>query len=198
MSQNPPQIQNPPGTGRRSRRRNRNGGANSWRDVNPQFLGLTVTESAANTYTQGTGVATPVVMQMADGRALVMELLKLFVKVSEPEIVAATRCQVGWQLTRKSQTALLTLDHPDILGYDVTDINSIGARTAEATGCIRSQAIQGIDLTDGNGNGILYAGATLYIAVKGVSCTTAKTCALKVLYRLKTVNANELVGMLRD
>jgi hypothetical protein len=160
-------------------------------------MNMDVTESAANTFTTKSG-ATPVSIQMPNGSALVMELLRVFIQPSSMELIAATTTYISYALCRKAFTTMPVAHDPDVIVSDLAFTSTVGARTAESIGVITGTTSRMYDLTDGNGNGVLYAGATLHACMKGTSMVSAKAMSVKILYRMKLVNANELVGMLRD
>lgn len=95
-----------------------------------QYVRGRVLESAANTFTQTT-VNMPVVV----GQAYVVEMYSLEIQtptlatseISATDDITTQTCQ----LTKSSQTALLTLDNPDLIAMFARDVRTPAARTAE-------------------------------------------------------------------
>lgn len=167
-------------------------------DVNPQFLNLAVSESAANTFTQAE-LQTPVIPQWTDGKAMVMEILKIFVELGNPDIVNVTITGATAQITKVSRTAIITLNDPDciIKREKYTHVFDTGATDATVFRQYEDQ-LDCYDLTDGAGNGYLFAKQKIYIAIQCSNCTAVKTVRAKILYRLKAVSTQEYIGIVGE
>lgn len=162
-------------------------------DVNPQLLTLEVTEDAANTYTQSR-TATPVVSTLANGKALVMELLKIWFSFSVD--AGQDGDAVHIELSSSVSAALQGEGSGELLcRISITNrFTTSGSKTNilyPAMGII-------YDMTDGNGNGLLYGNREIFLAVQGVSQGSAEFATCKLLYRLKEVSATELIGILQQ
>ena len=158
------------------------------RDVNPQYASLDLTESAANTFTQGT-LELPVLRgRNGNGRYQVIELLKAWVTISGG--AGATGDGRNVQLATSSQTAMATtFGNPDIVmlwndGIIIT-----------TSGLYVPQNPQTIDFTDGAGHGIIISTERMFFSVIGVSQTGALVSSLRILYRFKNISVDEFVGL---
>lgn len=157
-------------------------------DVNPQYFRMLTSESAANTFTEKEHV-TPVV-QIGNGKVLVMELLKWIIEFPLGEMLDGDIAQVS--LYDRSKAAMPGLSAAGVIGEIVQKsiLTTSGAN-------IWSSHVE-IDLTDGNGNGYLYAKGKIYQAVLGTSQAGALAVHSVLLYRLKEVAAEEFVGMMEE
>lgn len=191
MSENPKNAMN---TARSARRRNR-GGNSRFKDVQPQWLSLgSVTETAANTFTQGS-CDTPIVMQLGNGKAMVMELLKIQVLVTPPSILAATQCTVNWYVASKSMSSSPLLSEPSLIAFDQ---EMVVGQAAITPGAPHFQVMKTYDLQDANGRGIICGSRHLYMGILGANNGAAKNIQGRILYRLIEVNAQELIGIISD
>lgn len=197
MSQKPKQVQNAPGTGRRYRGQRPNGNGNRMLDVNPQLLYVRVDQTVVNTFTQAS-VKTPITTQLPNGQALVMEILKVYITTTYMEIKALTAQDMSWGVYGTSRSAL-DASRNDSYVNDGKVIQQVYPRTAEGF-VLESRKMVSYDLTDGNGNGMLHAGQDIFIGISTAGCNAGAfhTAEAKILYRLKQVGANELIGMLRN
>lgn len=168
----------------------------NWLDVNPQFISASVAELTINTFTQNT-VPTPVLAQTGMGKSLVMEILKVFFAFTNPLIIAAnyTRFQVA--VCRKSLTSMPEFENADVLAWARKEVYSLAAAPTGSTSQIDPICL---DLTDGAGNGILFAGKNIFAQIKGTNNAAGALGAatIKILYRLKQVDPSEIIGMLSE
>lgn len=168
------------------------------KDVNPQFLSMIVTESGANTFTQ-VEYAVPVIHDLGNGKALVMELLKVYFNMPTADLVDATATKISCQITRQTKTDIGNLSDPDIIAMQSRDTVCIDTAATDGTvvaGFPENVSVQ--DLTDGAGNGLLFGSSKIYIAAKGSNNSGAKGVSAKLLYRLKEVSAQELLGIIAE
>lgn len=157
-------------------------------DVNPQFMNLALTESAANTFTQ-TEFPIPVLRGVIGrDKYQVMEVLKVeFFNggFSTIDIVVG-----HLQLTTSSKTARVFGNDPDVIAYSVIDVDFL-------TG--GSQAVdtqpKTWDLTDGAGHGIIVASQSIFLACQGTGQVAATVNFCRVLYRFKNISVQEFVGL---
>lgn len=166
-------------------------------DENPQFMNLKITESAANTYTEDSE-STPVVTQLVDGNAQVIEILKIMTNLEAPDLLAATKSTSNMHISSKSETAIKYLEDSNVIIHEDRQVEAVGARTAEATGVTNCKHPAIYDFTDAEGNGLLFAGKKIYIGVTGVGCNNPMSARAKILYRLKKVSAAELLGIIQN
>lgn len=167
-------------------------------DVNPQFMNLTATQSAADTYTQVT-FPIPIQRLQNSGRAQVMEILKIFAESSALTAVAAgaTNHRISVQMTTKSFAAEVTLSEPTcFFRYQKDNINAF---TAAGTGGLYQEFEPNIqDLTDGAGHGMLVASDNIFLAVSSLATGSANRVDIKILYRWKDVSIQEYVGIVQS
>lgn len=167
-------------------------------DVNPQFMNLSLTQSAADTFTQ---VTTPIPIQRLQnsGRAQVMEVLKIFAETSQLSTVAAaaTQHKIAIQLTTKSFAAEVALSEPTCFyRYQKENINSF---TATGTGLLNIEFEPYVqDFTDGAGHGILIASDNIYLGISSTATGNQNICNVKILYRWKDVSIQEYVGIVQS
>lgn len=159
-------------------------------DINPQFLNIHVNESAANTWTTQEA-STPVFKQISKDTALVMEILKIYFH----------QVNVGEQ-GANDQHNMVICDR-DLASYPDPDNAAVIAWYRQSSHVATSGAHsiefpKEVDLTDGNGNGVLYGRQKIYLGIKGNSQASALEGGVKILYRLKEVSASELIGIIQE
>jgi hypothetical protein len=178
--------------------KNRNRGNNQIVDASPQILNMPkLTQTTINTLIEGK-VATPVVNNVGQGgKALVMEILRVWVYATPPNIIAATIVSVSVSLNKKSVpagTAFPSFEDSAVICQLVHQVDTL------TSGVYPPVCIAQFDFTDGSGNGYLYGGKELFIQLVSANCaaTQYKSASMKILYRMKMVNSNELVGILQE
>ena len=180
---------------KRKRRDTLTGGTN---DVNPQFMNLTINESAADTFTQ-IAQQIPIQRLATMGRAQVMEVLKIFISASEisASTVGVTLRQISVALTTKSFAQAVQLNEPTCFGYYQKTVSN--AFSAGGSGTI-AQEVEPmcIDLTDGAGHGFLVASDNIYLQVSSTATTIPVAAYVKILYRWKDVSVQEYVGIVQS
>ena len=173
------------------------------RDVNPQYLHGRLTLTAANTATE-LNLSTPIVRvgPQSNGKAIIMELLKIFVFYPELDLDAAAA--TGRQLSLAFSTvssgttaALPTFDNPRVFAMFVHSVRN--AFTAAGTGLLDLQNDPAVyDFGDGAGHGILIATDNIYITGLTAGMTAAATFTFKILYRFKEVSLVEYIGIVQS
>ncbi len=162
------------------------------KDEKPQFLNCNLELSAANTFTQ---VAIPLPIQPSYGakgaKARVIEILKVFVYAA-PDTLAEDAAVVV-QLTTRSETALIPNNNCErfifLLGKDFQLVTS---------GAVSTEIPVVIDLSDGNGNGILVATQNIYLACYTVGQSGANKIGCKILYKFADVELAEYIGIVQS
>jgi hypothetical protein len=161
-------------------------------DLNPQFLSEYVTQSGANTYTSKTMILpiNPGATISSTGKVRVMELLKIYLDMAKDTLAEDGYALV--QLTYKEQVAILT----------AVDVEKYIVRLIRKTQLITSGAIMEefpfvLDLTDGQGNGLLIGQQKLFLGVNTAGQGAALSASIKILYRFKDVNVEEYIGMVQ-
>lgn len=153
------------------------------KDINPQMMRMQVVESAANTFTEA-NFATPSLLEAG----YVMEILRITTALeSIPDISGGDRYEVAIYDRTKSAIPAHSDD-----GVLVSYKRHIGLATQ---GGSEFGSVHIWEFTDGAGNGLLYAGKRLYIAVLGESQTNPQTIGAQILYRLKKTSVEEIIGL---
>lgn len=157
-------------------------------DKFPQLLRVRVIESAANTFTQ-TEQPTPTT-SIGNGKALVMEILRVIFSLEPGD--GATGSVAGIHLSEASKTVWIGPgDNDHIASRRVAIIIT-------TSGLLADERIKPYELNDGGGNGLLVASKSLWLGIIGGSQAAALTGGCDILYRMKEVDAAELVGILQQ
>lgn len=180
---------------KRRRRDTLTGGTN---DVNPQFMNLSLTQSAADAFTQVT-FPVPIQRLQQAGRAQVMEVLKVICESSSITATnaAATNRAISAQLTTKSFAASVGLSEPTCFWRYQKEL--LNAFTANGTGLIYNEVEPNVaDMTDGAGHGVLIASDNIFLALGSLNTGAANTVQVKILYRWKDVSVQEYIGIVQS
>lgn len=167
------------------------------KDVNPQYMNLKGTQSAADTYTQFT-FPVPIQRLQSMNRAQVMEVLKVFFNTTNIITTAAaqTSASITIQLTTKTQAAAVTLDEPTLFAQ--YEKNSNEAFTAAGSYQSVQQEPYVWDCTDGAGHGVLVASDNIFLGIASIQTGVPVLAQVKILYRWKDVNISEYVGIVQS
>lgn len=167
-------------------------------DVNPQFMNLSATQTAADAFTQVT-FPIPIQRLQNSGRAQVMEILKVFCESAALTTVAAGAInhRISVQMTTKSFAAEVLLSEPTcFFRYQKDNINAF---TATGTGGLYQEFEPNIqDFTDGAGHGILVASDNIFLGIASLATGAANNVQVKILYRWKDVSIQEYVGIVQS
>lgn len=153
-------------------------------DVNPQYLRYSVTESAANTFTQ-IEVQIPVLREMI-GRGNMSQVIEVL--GVEALIIGQDGAQASeqhHQCTLTTQAAMLPLSDADSLFRMST------GTFVSTNGGFSVDFVQSRNFTDQAGHGLIIATPSLFFSVQGVSETGALTVSGKILYRFKNISNRE-------
>lgn len=168
------------------------------RDINPQFMNGKVIESAANTFTQAE-ISLPVVHDLGNGKALVVELLKVFYELSSVEPIDNTSVTLSAQITKDSQAAMILLENASCIFRVIKNLYLFDTGATDATVTVqRTSGMHIHDYTDGNGNGYLLGKTKIFLGIKGTAFVGANVFRVKLLYRMKQVSAQELIGIIQE
>ena len=180
---------------KRRRRDTLTGGTN---DVNPQFMNLQVTQSAADTFTQVT-FPVPIQRLQQSGRAQVMEVLKIFAEASSIQVASAvivTR-SISAQLTTKSFAASVNLAEPTCFWRYQKEVSNAFSTGGSLT--VASEVEPYIsDMTDGAGHGVLIATDNIFLGLGSTQTSISNSVTVKILYRWKDVSIQEYVGIVQS
>jgi hypothetical protein len=167
-------------------------------DVNPQLLTMSLSTSAANTFTQSTIPFPLSRFGNKKGKAIVVEILKAFPDLPVWDANPAAGGQVAlvlWQLATTNQTLIGTAD-PTVLLFGQKEYR--GAFTAAGSYFGIAQEPAWIDFTDGAGHGLLVGTDQVFYGVNTTNFAGAATFTLKILYRFKEVNVEEYIGIVQS
>lgn len=162
------------------------------KDEKPQFLNCSVTETAANTFTQAAAIPTGVNGQnVSKDKVRVMEIMKIFVIATLDTL--AEDGGLEYQITTKSKAAMVDATSiSDAILYD-----QIETQLVTSGGIVRSNTTV-YDMTDGAGNGICVATPSLYVAAKGTGQANARAYIFKILYKFTEISVSEFIGMVQS
>lgn len=169
-------------------------------DVNPQYATINAVESAADTTTTTT---TPIPIQRLQnkGRAMVLEVLKIFIDFNAlPAIASAAetiRSISVFLSTTSFGTTNATWADPRVFAY--CTIANRGAFTAAGSfwGTLPTLPYL-FDLTDSAGHGLLVATDNIFTQVQSVATGAVQSVRVKILYRWKDVSITEYVGIVQS
>lgn len=168
-------------------------------DVNPQWLTFNgVTQSAPNTYFESS-INLPINrFQNPKGRSIVMEALK--VEFGLPTLdsnhAAGGDLKAAFVQLSPSSSSSINQSDPKVLAQYSRQFR--GAFTAGGTYSNVENTPEMIDLTDGNGHGVLVATDTLFFGVNTSGYANAASFTCRVLYRFKIVSLEEYIGIVQS
>ena len=178
-------------------------------DVNPQSLVLShVTETAPDTFTSQT-LALPIPrLPIQKGRALVMEIQRVWFMFVNSGYVSNTTTNI---------TAALTTNPGANDNNSVQNGNGLGLFQDPRTICQATRlfvalatgggagiafeyndAIREVDLTDDAGHGFLVATDNLFLCCSSVGTASNSTVACRFTYRFKDVALEEYIGIVQS
>ena len=168
-------------------------------DVKPQWLRLGIPTLSAGNYAESE-TRTPVVA----GGKLVMEILKIQYDLPTPDMSSAGAssadelAQHDVHLSSKSETVIQNFIENTVIDKARTKVMSQFAEATETGGAgFVVEEIVVHDLTDGRGNGVLYAAQAIFLGSLTSGITTVSP-RVRILYRLVKVSADELLGIIAD
>lgn len=168
-------------------------------DVNPQWFTLPpIACSAANTFTE---TLTPLPVQrfnQKSGKSLVLEVLKVQIFFPEWDANPAAGGNVAvaaYQLGTISQTAVNAGNPQNIISANRT---WRGAFTAAGSYFGTSENPFTLDLTDGDGHGLLVATDSIFQDVITSSFAGAASFNARILYRWKQITLQEYIGIVQS
>lgn len=158
-------------------------------DVNPNWLKITVTQSAADTFTQSTNPI-PIQRLRTGGKAQVMEILKIYWEIISA--IAEVDSVVSGFLTTKSYTSSPTLTDGPVIDHVKRNV----AITTSGQIVVDNPIIH--DLTDGAGHGMLIGTDNLYLSCGSSGTSLSNQITAMILYRWKNVGMQEYVGIVQS
>lgn len=164
------------------------GGTN---DVKPQYLSFVASQSGSDATTTTTQ-ALPVLRNFQTGgnRAQIVEILKVYFT---PDDLAEVDGSLNCFLTTKNLGTVATN------ASEASVIANFTIRTRLTTsGLIAPMFPFVVDLTDGDGNGILVATDNIYAQVSSTTTSLTNSVRVKVLYRIYGASVTEYVGIVQS
>lgn len=168
------------------------------KDVNPQYMNLSIVQSGVDVYTQ---VSFPIPIQRLQntGRAQVMEVLKVIFSSTSLTTAAAGNVyhNLITQLTTKSFAAGVVFSEPTL--FAMQNKENANAFTAGGTGMTAYDfEPYEMNTNDGAGHGILIASDNIFVGLSSVATGVANRSDIKILYRWKDVSISEYVGIVQS
>lgn len=168
------------------------------KDVNPQWMTLSATQTAADTFTQ---VQTQIPIQRLQnaGRAQVMEVLKIIFMSGAFPVAGAAQNIMEYQaaLTTKTFAAAVTWAEPTC--FAIYNKSRTASFTAAGTGMEGFEfEPYTVDMTDGAGHGILIASDNIFLQVSSAATGQVNASQIKIIYRWKDVSIQEYVGIVQS
>ncbi len=133
----------------------------------PFKLRASTIEGAANTFAES-DINLPVAI-VRGGKVQAVEVMKHYSRMAAPDSEDAQNNTFTEQWTRDSQTALLALDSDQVISQRRIEIDN-----SAINGSYLLDAVQVIDLTDGDGNGELLLERSIHHGVAGTGNAAAK------------------------
>ena len=171
------------------------------RDVNPQYMIITTTQSGADT-TTSSSLNVPIDrLREGQGKVGVIEILKVFWELSDlPETASAAEIieeVVGRLTTFNGGTTNIAFQEPRLIAS--VQSRRIGAFTAAGTYSTIQSAYPVIqDLTDGAGHGILVATDSIFLQVQSTATSQSNVGICRIMYRFKNVSLAEYIGIVQS
>lgn len=181
---------------RRARRDTLTGGT---KDVNPQYMVISGTQTAADTFTQ-VSQQIPIQRLATMGRAQVMEVLKVYFQTSDLSAAVAgltVRSLQAALTTKTFAAAIAGISEPTCFAlYNKEQVNAF---TAGGTGITNFEVEPFVwDCTDGAGHGFLVASDNIFLQISSAGTTLSNSVQCKILYRWKDVSVQEYVGIVQS
>lgn len=130
---------------------------------NPILIRFTVTESAANTYTQ-VDIPLPLA-QVGHGKVQAFELMKIHSRLGDPSPEAGQDNSQTGQIVRRSETAPITHEDDSLVYLRTASVHGETGAAGEMSVTLQQDKTD--DLTDGDGNGIILAERTIHAGTRG-------------------------------
>ncbi|GAH36218.1 unnamed protein product, partial [marine sediment metagenome] len=170
-------------------------------DVNPQLYSgkaAMLSENAAITLAFISPVSRG--LPAPRGKAVVMEILRIFVDMPDYAFPSSALGEVQTRLiafgTRDIGTEFADFSFPTMIAKFADQVTSGFTAAGTSVSFQPSMIIQ--DLTDGAGHGVLVASDYIYVSINTEAWSGAATYYFKILYRFKTVNLTEYIGIVQS
>lgn len=160
------------------------------RDVNPQWLTFSASQSAADTTTT-TQQNIPIQRLPTAGRAQVLEVLKVWFENRNGVVESDNTLQVFLTTKNFGTTAVLP-NEPTCLAFWKRQflITTSGSS-------IQNEPMM-INLDDGAGHGLIVATDAIFLQVQSSSTAVTNIVDCKIMYRWKNVSLAEYIGVVQS
>jgi len=154
----------------------------------PFKISVSVTESAANTYTQVElalpSLATPSIVQG-------IEVMKIISRLLPPSIEPGQDNNTRMQLVKDTRTALANFADTEVIWERSLQLVSEDAAAIENNYIVENVKFD--DLTDGDGNGIILAENSIFLAIFGTGNAAASNGQVQIIAHLVHMSAEEVI-----
>lgn len=169
------------------------------RDVNPQWMGITLTQTGNDVTTIGELVL-PVAKLADPTNPTIIEVLKVLYDftalVVPPAAFTNILIRASLSTSNPGVAAAVELENPRAFSW----VQRETAAAFTAAGSLYDSRTDPItqDLTDGSGHGILVATDSIFLQIASASTGATNTVRVKILYRYKKVSIVEYVGIVQS
>lgn len=168
-------------------------------DVNPQFFRMPyLIESAPHSYTE-VNKTTPVVSNIGANKSMVMEILKIFMHIVPAALEDAEETSSRVHIADRTNNNVIDFSKAGCILYAKEQCMVLDTATTDGTVAVAFPSPTKVyDYTDGNGNGVIFGGPTLFMGIAGGG-TNAGTGVVTaaILFRMKKVSAGEYAQSLQ-
>lgn len=169
------------------------------RDVNPQWLKAGLVQTGANATTTST-VNLPIDPTSGSSNPVILEILKVIFDLDGNAPAAVTSSvSVSLGLTTKSTGMDVAAGinsysaDPYVFAFAAWDHFAFATSVDSMT-----TTPQVVDLTDGQGNGVLVAVPKVYLTMASTALAAAAYGKVQILYRYKQANLTEWIGLVQS
>ena len=163
--------------------------ANRRKDVFPQFMSFSGTESAANTFTT-VRIQLPVARRPGAKKITVIELLQVWFQPVNEEFANADIWDTV--LMFRDAATLPDMSDPNVFYQKQRRI------TVFTTGAVVTEEPSITRYDSGGGKGFLLATDSIFVGILGTSQSAALTANYKLLYRFVEVGLQEYIGIVQQ
>lgn len=168
-------------------------------DINPQFIHGKVVQSGVDTCTSVAFILPVARFGSTANKSVVIEVLKVFAELTlfPTETAAQLRATMSWYMSTKFHgTTDVLADEADVFAWNMETYS--GAFTAAGSYAQHDDKVSCMDLTDGNGHGVLIATDSFSVQLQSALTGTTNQLRFKILYRFKAVPLAEYIGIVQS
>lgn len=168
-------------------------------DVNPQWLTFNLmTQTGVNAFTE-TSLNLPI-NRFANpkGRSIVMEVLKVEFSMPPPDTNNSAGGNILTTIVQLNPSSVNNVDQSNPKALAQYQRSFRGAFTAGGSYSAVENNPECVDLTDGNGHGVLVATDTMFFACNTSNFGAPAGFGARLLYRFKIVTLEEYIGIVQS